>query len=144
MRVMPSGDMMGIGFRKEVKLLVVDDRSDHFEQIRSHAEMYSSQFHVECKLAEEIEDAKKTVEAWKPTVVLVDTHVIGEALTLIKALSQMGPAVVAMSEHRIPELVETCQSYGAVGYLSKSDNPDDIENLISYVASVSVADPVSH
>jgi DNA-binding NarL/FixJ family response regulator len=136
--------MFGVGFRKEVKLLVVDDHSDHFEQIQSHAEMYSSQFHVECKLAAAIAEAKETVESWQPTVVLVDTHVIAEALPLIKALSQMGPAVVAMSEHRIPELVETCQAYGAVGYLSKSDNPDDIGNLISYIASVSPADVVSH
>lgn len=144
MRVIPSGEMAGVGFRKEVKLLVVDDCCDHFEQIQSHAEMYSSQFNVQCRLAEEVDDAKKTVDEWKPTVILVDTHVIGEALDLIRALSQMGPAVVAMSEHRIPELVETCQSYGAVGYFSKSNNPDDIENLIAYIASVSALDTVSH
>lgn len=144
MRILPSGEMIGVAFRKEVKLLVVDDHGDHFELIKAHAEMYSSEFLVECKLLEDAEDAKATVESWKPTVILVDTHVITEALDLIQCLAQMGPAVVAMSEVRIPELAKTCQAYGAVGYFAKSNNPDEVESLISYVASVAAADVVSH
>ena len=141
---MPSGEMMGAALRKEVKLLVIDDHADHFEHIKAHAEMYSSQFSVECKLLGDTEDAKATVESWQPTVVLVDTHVITEALDLIECLAQMGPTVVAMSEVRIPELAKTCQAYGAVGYFAKSNNPDEVENLISYVASEAATDVVSH
>jgi DNA-binding NarL/FixJ family response regulator len=141
---MPSGEMIGAPLRKEVKLLVIDDHADHFEQIKAHAEMYSTQFLMECKLVDGSEDAKATVETWKPTVVLVDTHAIDEALDLIECLAQMGPAVVAMSEVRIPELAKTCQTYGAVGYFAKSNNPDEVESLISYVASVAATEVVSH
>ena len=54
--------MIGVAFRKEVKLLVVDDHGDHFELIKAHAEMYSSEFLVECKLLEDAEDAKAIAE----------------------------------------------------------------------------------
>jgi DNA-binding NarL/FixJ family response regulator len=59
-------------------------------------------------------------------------------LDLVKQLATQGTAVVATSDTRLPELAETASEYGAVGYLSKSDNPDDIEALLTFIAGVSV------
>jgi DNA-binding NarL/FixJ family response regulator len=144
MRMIPNGEMVGGGPRKEVKLLVVDDLSDYFEHMRTVADMYSSNFAIECKLAQDEAEAQVQTESWRPSVVLVDVHLISEALELIRTLAAKGLTVVAMSEARIPHLAETAQSYGAVGCFTKSDNPDDIEKLVGYIASVATDSVVSH
>ena len=144
MRMIPGGEMVGGGARKEVKLLVVDDQSDHFEQIRAFSDMYSSQFVIECKLAQDQGEAHEIMESWHPSVVLVDIHLISDALTLIQEMSHKGASVVAVSEARIPQMAETAQSYGAVGCLTKSDNPDDVEHLVGYIASIAASSVVSH
>jgi CheY-like chemotaxis protein len=144
MRMIPGGEMVGGGARKEVKLLVVDDYSDHFEQIRAFADMYSSQFVIECKLAQDEQQAHEVMASWNPSVVLVDVHLVSDALNLIQEISHKGASVIAVSEARIPQLAETAQSYGAVGCLTKSDNPDDVEHLMGYVASLATSSVVSH
>lgn len=144
MRMIPGGEMVGGGARKEVKLLVVDDQSEHFEQIRAFSDMYSSQFVIECKLAQDKEEAHEVMESWHPSVVLVDVHLISDALNLIQEMTHKGASVVAVSEARIPQLAETAQTYGAVGCLTKSDNPDDVEHLVGYIASIAASSVVSH
>lgn len=144
MRMIPNGEMVGGGPRKEVKLLVVDDLSDYFEHMRTVADMYSSSFAIECKLAQDEGEAHQQMESWQPTAVLVDVHLISESLELIRALTAKGAAVIAMSEGRVPQLTETAQSYGAVGCFTKSENPDDIEKLVGYIATVAADSLVSH
>ena len=136
--------MVGGGARKEVKLLVVDDHAEHFEQIRAFADMYSAQFQIECKLAQDKEEAHEVMESWHPSVVLVDVHLISDAFNLIQEISHKGASVLAVSEARIPKLAETAQTYGAVGCLTKSDNPDDVEHLVGYIASIASSSIVSH
>ena len=139
--------MVGGGPRKEVKLLVVDDHVDHFEHLQAFADMYSSQFSIECKLAQGVREASELVDSWKPSVVLLDVHMdAGGAvgLELIEEMSHRGAAVIALSEVRIPAMAATAESYGAVGYFRKSDNPDDIEALIGFIASVATTTVVSH
>jgi DNA-binding NarL/FixJ family response regulator len=144
MRMIPNGEMVGGGPRKEVKLLVMDDLSDYFDHMRTVADMYSSSFAIECKLAQDEEDAHRQMESWAPTVVLIDIHLISKTFELIQALTAKGATVVAMSEGRIPQLAETAQSYGAVGCFIKSENPDEIEKLVSFIASVASDSVVSH
>lgn len=133
-----------IGLRKEVRLLVVDEQEEHFDLIQEVAEMYHPEFKVECKLATTAGEAVDLAASWQASVVLLDLHVISRALDLLQQLSAQGAAVVATSDTRLPELCETAESYGAVGYLSKSSNPEDIESLLSFVASVSNPSPPTH
>jgi DNA-binding NarL/FixJ family response regulator len=84
------------------------------------------------------------MDSWEPCVALVDVHLVVSGLDLIQNLTHRGAAVVAVSEVRIPQLAETAQAYGAVGCFTKSDNPDDIETLMSYMASVASASVISH
>lgn len=144
MRMIPNGEMVGGGTRREIKLLVVDEHSDHFEHIQAFADMYSSQFAFECKLAKDEQEAQVLMDSWEPCVALVDVHLVVSGLDLIQNLTHRGAAVVAVSEVRIPQLAETAQAYGAVGCFTKSDNPDDIETLMSYMASVASASVISH
>jgi DNA-binding NarL/FixJ family response regulator len=142
--MIPGGEMVAGGVRKEIKLLVVDDQADHFEQIRTFADMYSSHFVIECKLAHDKDEANEVMAAWNPSVVLVDVHLISDAFNLIQEISHKGASVLAVSEARIPRLAETAQTYGAVGCLTKSDNPDDVEHLVGYIASIATSSIVSH
>lgn len=144
MQMIPNGEMVVGGARKEVKLLVVDDQPDHVEHIQAFAEMFKAQCPIECKFASEREEADELLSSWSPTVVLLDVHIISDAMTFIRKLSQTGAAVIALSEARIPELAETAQSYGAVGCFTKSNNPDDVETLIGYVASIASQKVPSH
>lgn len=144
MRMIPNGEMVGGGPRKEVKLLVVDDLSDYFDHMKAFADMYSAQFSIECKHVQDEGDASREMETWAPSVALVDVHLMSSALDLIRNLTEKGVAVIAMSEARIPQLSETAQAYGAVGCFTKSDNPDELEKLVGYIASVSNSSVVSH
>lgn len=144
MTAIPDGEMMGEGLRREVKLLVVDDHSDHFEQIQAFAEMYSSQCVIECKRAQDKVEAQRVMDTWEPSVILVDVHLVSDALGFIQEMSLKGAPVVALSEGHIPHLPEIARTYGAVGCLTKSDNPDDVEQLLGYVASIAACAVVSH
>jgi DNA-binding NarL/FixJ family response regulator len=144
MQMIPDGEMVVGGARNEVKLLVVDDQPDHVEHIQAFAEMFKAQCSIECKFASEREEADELLSSWSPTVVLLDVHIISDAMTFIRKLAQTGAAVVALSEARIPELAETAQSYGAVGCFTKSSNPDDVETLMGYIASIASQKVPSH
>ncbi len=133
----PIQKMVPLGLRQEVRLLVVDDQLEHFEQLQEFAEMYHPEFRVECRLASSACEAEDVARSWKASVVLLDLHVVSSALELLQKLASQGAAVVATTDSRLPELVETVAHYGAVGYLPKSTNPEDLENLLSFVASVS-------
>jgi DNA-binding NarL/FixJ family response regulator len=142
--MIPGGEMVADGVRKEVKLLVVDDQPQHFEQIRAFAEMFSSQFVIECRLARDKRETCEVVDSWNPSVVLVDVHLISDAFRLIQEIAHKGASVIAVSEARIPQLAETAHTYGAVGCLTKSDNPDDVEHLVGYIAAIARSSIVSH
>lgn len=136
--------LASVGLRKEVRLLVVDEHEEHFELIQEVAEMYHPEFKVECKLATSAGEAVDLASSWQASVVLLDLHVISSALELLQQLSSQGAAVVATSDTRLPELSGTAENYGAVGYLAKSSNPEDIESLLSFVASVSSPSSPTH
>ncbi len=139
-----SIDLKTTDFRKDVRLLVIDDSDDHFEQICHITEMYNPEYNVECQRAESCQSLVGSEGGSKPTVVLLDIHILTDALTIIQQLSHQGVPVIATSAVRLPELAETAQQYGAVGYFNKSDNPDDIEALVDFVASVAVAREVNN
>jgi DNA-binding NarL/FixJ family response regulator len=130
--------------RKEIKVLVVDDQPEHFEQLREAADMYNPDFSVQCRLVSTPDEALEVTSNWQPAVVLVDLHAISSALTLLKKISEIGPSVVATSLNRVPNIADKIAEYGGVGYLTKSENPDDMESLLSYIASIAAPSPTEH
>lgn len=123
--------------RKEVKLLVVDDRTEQFEQIQSISEMYHSEYKIECKLATTEVEARSLLSSWQPSVVLVDLHVGSGSIPLLDYISETGCApVVATSDVLLPELEVTAESHGAVGYVPKGEDQEEVEALVDFLASV--------
>ena len=123
---------------------MVDDNRDHFDLVAEMAEMYNPDYRVECRLVSTACETFEAVGEWHPSVVLVDLHSVADALAVVRQLSDQGRSVVATSLHRSPELSIVADQYGAVGYLSKSDNPDDVEALVEFVATVSSPPDPNH
>ena len=134
----------GFGTRREIRLLVVDDQQEHFEQLREAAGMYNAEYSVECRFGSEPLEALAAAVEWRPSVVLLDLHVVSSALDLLRQIAEIGPSVVATSETRLPEMAEKVSQCGGVGYLTKSENPDDVESLLNYVAAVAAPTPTAH
>jgi CheY-like chemotaxis protein len=140
----PSDIPPGFGARREIRLLVVDDQQEHFEHLLEAAGMYNSEYTVECRFVSEPQEALSTAVEWRPAVVLLDLHVVSSALDLLRQIAEIGPSVVATSATRLPDMAEKVSQCGGVGYLTKSDNPDDVESLLNYVAAVAAPTPTSH
>jgi DNA-binding NarL/FixJ family response regulator len=144
MAFIPVDGIGDFSLRKQVRLLVVDDHSEHFEQVQEVAQMYHADFDFECKLASSSHDALRITSEWQPSVVLVDLHLIADTLEILGKIAERGAVVVATSESKIPELPEKLSQYGAAGYLTKSEALEDVEALLSYVASIAPGVPTEH
>lgn len=140
----PPDDMGDFALRRRVRLLVVDDHSEHFAQVQEVAAMYNADFDFECRLVSNSSEALEVTAEWNPSVVLIDLHLIASALDVLGKIAEHGPVVVATSESRIPELPEKLSNYGASGYLTKSDALEDVEALLNYVAAIAPAIPTHH
>lgn len=144
MAYIPVDGLDDFGLRKQVKLLVVDDHSEHFTQVQEVAAMYHAEFDFECRLVSDSVSALEVAAEWQPSVVLVDLHLIADTLDILGKIAEKGAVVVATSETRIPDLPEKLSQYGAQGYLTKSEALEDVEALLSYVASIAPGSPVEH
>jgi DNA-binding NarL/FixJ family response regulator len=125
--------------RKDVRLLVIDDHPEYFERLTECSEMYNPEYKVECRLVTALQEALDVASEWEPSVVLVDLHVGEEALDYVKRIADVGAPVVATTETRMPDCQAAAQHRGAVGYVVKSEDQEDIEELLEYVASVARA-----
>jgi CheY-like chemotaxis protein len=144
MAYLPSISVGDCATRRAIRLLVVDDQQEHFEQLVQVAEMYHPDFTVECRLVSDPEKVVEVASDWQPSVVLLDLHVVSSALQLVRQISAMGTSVVATSSVRLPELAERISECGGVGYMTKSENPEEVESLLNFVASVAHPIPTSH
>ncbi|MFN4897072.1 MAG: response regulator [Pseudomonadota bacterium] len=144
MAYVPPENKGDFGLRKEVKVLIVDDHSEHFAQLQAAAEEYHSEFAIECKLVTSAEEALKLTNDWHPSVVLVDLHAVASTLDLLTQIAEIGPSVVATSESRIADLGEKLARYGAVGYVTKADSAEDVESVLNYIASLAAPALTTH
>ena len=123
--------------RKNVRLLVLDDQPEHFEELKEYAEMYNSAFKVECCLAGTNKDADEIIAKWGPSVVLFDVHSLGvDGTSWVRQISSSGLPVVAMSSRKSRDIEDSMISNGAASYILKSQNPDDLENLLEHIANI--------
>ena len=144
MSYIPVDDIDDFGLKRQVRLLVVDDHSEHFQQVQEVAGMYHADFDFECRLVSDSGAALKMTSEWHPSVVLVDLHLIADTLDILGKIAEHGAVVVATSETKIPELPEKLSQYGAAGYMTKSESLEDVEALLTYVASIAPTAPVEH
>lgn len=131
--------------RKEVRVLVVEDQAEQFDSLNEYADMYHSSYNVICKRADSSFTAKELMRTWHPSVVLLDAHVTDDdGGDQIGYFSDAGVAVVVMSRVRSAKIEESAINKGAAAYISKSENPDDVEALLELLGAVSPEIGESH
>lgn len=68
----------------------------------------------------------------EPDAVLLDLNMPGDpnGLTLVQQLAATGTAIVVLSMHEAPQVASRCLEAGAMGYVSKSDDPDAVVRAV--------------
>ncbi len=117
--------------RSSVRLLVVDESSSYYDQIKEYAEVYSHQIELVVAHAESASSAIEELRKFKPSVVLVDMHIPDmNGLDLIDRCKDEIQAVVVTSQTPSKEIETSALQHGAKAYVSKGEAPEDFENLI--------------
>ena len=129
---------------RDLRMLVVDEESDHYECLVSGIGVVDLAGGAECRLASGEVEALRVIDEWNPHVVLVDVHCGGNGLRMIEGLAARGAQVVALSQERIPDLERGVLHYGARCYHAKSDDPEAIEAFLSSIFSLLSESPASH
>ena len=123
---------------KELKLLIVDDRIDYYDLIKECAELSNNSVHVVCKYAPTGEEALGLLGSWEPAVILLDLHSAShQGVELLRRCNEGLTRVIATSEASGPEVEKWAMQNGASHYVSKSEDPEEIEELLGQVEALS-------
>lgn len=132
-------------YRKTVKLLVVDEQPDYCDLIREHAEICSHQIDIICESATSGREAIEKIAAWKPSVILLDAHLQDvNSFEVLESCREGRATVVVASDHCSQAIMNSAREHGASGYVTKSDNPEEIEALLVELATVSAPVAFDH
>ncbi|MBX7139047.1 MAG: response regulator [Oligoflexia bacterium] len=119
-----------------LKLLVVDEHSEYFELVNESAELCRHQFHVKCRHAASVDETKSAIGHWQPSVVLVDLNLgDSEGFSVIELCAQGQIPVIAMSDSKNSEIEDVLRDRGATGWVLKSSDPEDIEQLLAQLSA---------
>ncbi len=121
----------------DVRLLVIDDQEAYCDLIRDTAELCAHNFHITCEFMESGEGLLEKVSSFHPTVVLVDAHIPDmQTFAMVRRLADEEVPVIVTSEHRSLEIENSARDNGAVAYVPKADNLEDVEFLLSKIAEM--------
>ncbi len=121
---------------RQIKLLVVDENREYFEQLQDCAEMCSHEFKVECLYTSDEKEALDIIENEHPAIVVLDAYIPEfDNLGLIERC-QNGATVVVTSDFSVPELSATSRKWGAEEYIPKSSNPDEVEEALRKIVEL--------
>lgn len=129
----------------EVKLLVVDEHSQYCSLIREHAEMYGHALKLVCECVNSGREALEKISTWEPSVVLLDAHLPDiNSFEVLDACRNGRATVVVSSDVCSRDIENSARAHGASGYVTKSENPEDIEALLVELATVSLPVQMKH
>lgn len=122
--------------KKTIKLLIVDDQPNFCSLLAEQAELWDYHCDISCQFASTGEEAKKLMQSWHPSVVLLDLHAAEESLELIRNWTGGISSVIATSSTCSKEIEETALAHGADAYVPKSENPDEIQHLMERIVNL--------
>lgn len=136
---MTLGSRNSFADKKNVKLLVLDENAEYFEQLKDCAEMCSHEFTVECFFSSDEKEAMKIIEKEHPSVILMDPYTPEvNGREFIEKCQEGVTSVVVTSENTVPEMDEVSREWGAEAYITKSENPDDVEQALRTIVDLAV------
>ncbi len=125
--------------RKNVRLLVLDENSQYSESIRECAEMTHHSFDLEVKCVEDEGEARELIKSWDPSVIILDAYLPkSNSFSMLEGyLAELVPVIMASSTLS-REIQRSAMAKGAVGYVEKSENFDELESLLTLLEDVSI------
>lgn len=131
--------------RKRVRLLVVESEPEFREHLREIIELCSHQYEIVAEFAGSGAEARTVMQRFDPSVVLMDMHAADhEAVALMRGCSEIEVPVIATGELRSREAEEQALRNGAVAFMTRSEDPDDLESILHTVATVAGQCQVRH
>jgi len=136
---------MDLKKKQQVRLLVIDESENYLSAIRECIEMCPPDYELAIEFADSEGKTREIMKRWDPSVVLLDAHLPAvNALNMLeKYLAELVPVIVT-SDTRCSEIGNSARVRGAVGYITKSENPDEIETLLERIRTVSIDLGVQH
>ena len=119
---------------KKVRLLVIDEQESYYDMISEYVEMYSHEFNIECEHASG-KEARKKIGSFLPSIVVLDAHL--ETINYLEILKHCGEGiapVVVMSTSQNKEIADSAMESGAEAFIPKSEDPDDVEFVLTRLA----------
>jgi DNA-binding response OmpR family regulator len=129
--------------RKRVRLLVVDDQTGYCELIREQIELCRHQFDFDCEFTSDHEVATQLLKTWVPSIVLLDIHLHnGSGFELLEKWKEGVSSLVVTSDGRSREIEQRALETGATAYITKTDDPDDIQDLLERIVNLAPELPI--
>ena len=131
--------------QKEIRLLVIDENPGYYQSLSGWAEMCRHEYPVVCRHVRSDEEAPKIISEWEPSVVLIDAYLQdGEPFKFVERCRAEPFQVIVMSSEHSQAIEDSARLHGAAGYLTKSEDPDDLERLLSEIAQVAESAHIAH
>ena len=123
--------------RKSIRVLVVDEASDYFDQVKDHADLNSHHYQMACRLVTKVTEVAEMIRSWNPTVVVLDVaNSPTKSAEIAKGCSQREVPLVVTGYTHNKEIQAAIEKIGAVAYVVKSDDPEDLEQVVQLLATV--------
>lgn len=131
--------------RKSIRVLVVDDASDFFDQVQDHADLNSHHYDMACKLVTRIADVAEMIRIWNPSVVMLDVaNSPQNSAEIAKGCSQREVPLIVTGYSHSKEIQASIEKIGAVAYVVKSEDPEDLEQVVELLATVAREECLMH
>lgn len=137
--IFPFSKNISLKSSPTIRLLIVDELESFFENIKECAELCSHKINMEVARARSGHEALEKIRDWEPTILVVDTHLPDmSGFELVRDCYKGVLPVVLTSEYRSSDLEKSARELGAYGYVPKTENIEDIENLLYELADISI------
>ena len=130
---------------EKIRLLVIDESPEYFESLKECAEMCSHQYSIDCRYSDTEKDALSVAKKWEPEVIILDIH-LGDStgFDLVQRLRESPAQIIVASSKPSMEICESALSKGALAYVAKDDDPEELEKVLMQVALASNVGQATH
>jgi DNA-binding NtrC family response regulator len=122
--------------KEKIKVMLVDENPEFFEIVKDQIELHSHQFDIACRHIEEVANAAEALSSWRPNLVVLDySNSPLMAAKLVKDCHHCEVPLIITGEIMNKEVEEAVQRIGALAYIVKSEDPDELEKVIELFAA---------
>ena len=133
------------GDKKSIRVLVVDEGSEFFDQVQDQADQNSHHYKMACKLVTQISEVAEMIRSWNPSVVMLDVaNSPFNSAEIAKGCSQLEVPLIVTGYTHNKEIQASIEKIGAVAYVVKSEDPEDIEQVLELLATVAKEELLVH